>query len=216
MESGTESLGLRERKKLQTRQAIADTAMRLFLERGFDAVSVSEIAKAVDVSDKTVFNYFPTKEDLFYSRLQTFEADLLGALRNRPSGESYVAAFRRFLLSQRGLLGRDDPQAAEELRSVTRTITSSPALLIREEQILAGYTRSLAALIAEETGARREDVRPQVAATTLIGLHRVLIDYSRRRVLAGDDHKRIARGLRAQTDKAVALLDQGLAGLGAK
>jgi AcrR family transcriptional regulator len=216
MESGIEALGLRARKKLQTRQAIADTAMRLFLERGFDNVSVSEIARAADVSDKTVFNYFPTKEDLFYSRLQTFEADLVEALRERASGESYVVAFRRFLVGQRGLLARDDPQAQKELRALTRTITSSPALLAREEQILAGYTHSLAALIRHETGARREDVRPEVAASAMIGAHRVLIDYTRRRVLAGDDHKRIARGLRAQTDKAMALLDQGLAGLGVK
>jgi AcrR family transcriptional regulator len=216
MESGIEALGLRARKKLQTRQVIADTAMRLFLERGFDNASVSEIARAADVSDKTVFNYFPTKEDLFYSRLQTFEADLVEALRERASGESYVVAFRRFLVGQRGLLARDDPQAQKELRALTRTITSSPALLAREEQILAGYTHSLAALIRHETGARREDVRPEVAASAMIGAHRVLIDYTRRRVLAGDDHKRIARGLRAQTDKAMALLDQGLAGLGVK
>jgi AcrR family transcriptional regulator len=216
MESGTEALGLRERKKLQTRQAIADTAMRLFLGRGFDNVSVSEIARAADVSDKTVFNYFPTKEDLFYSRFETFEADLLEALRQRPSGESYVAAFRRFLLAQRGLLAKDDPQAVQELRTLTQTITSSPALLVREEQILAGYTRSLAALIAKETGTRGDDVQPQVAASALIGVHRVLIEYTRRRVLAGDEHKRIARGLRTQTIKALSLLEQGLAGLGVK
>jgi AcrR family transcriptional regulator len=216
MESGIEALGLRARKKLQTRQAIADTAMRLFLERGFDNVSVSEIARAADVSDKTVFNYFPTKEDLFYSRFETFEADLLEALRQRPSGESYVAAFRRFLLAQRGLLAKDDPQAVQELRTLTQTITSSPALLVREEQILAGYTRSLAALIAKETGTRGDDVQPQVAASALIGVHRVLIEYTRRRVLAGDEHKRIARGLRTQTIKALSLLEQGLAGLGVK
>jgi AcrR family transcriptional regulator len=190
--------------------------MRLFLERGFDNVSVSEIARAADVSDKTVFNYFPTKEDLFYSRFETFEADLLEALRQRPRGESYVAAFRRFLLAQRGLLAKDEPQAVQELRSLTQTITSSRALLVREEQILTGYTHSLAALIAKETGGRRDDVQAQVAASALIGVHRVLIEYTRRRVLAGDDHKRIARGLRTQTDKAVSLLEQGLAGLGAK
>jgi hypothetical protein len=148
--------------------------------------------------------------------LQTFEADLIDALRQRATGESYSAAFRRFLLSQRGLLAGDDPQAAEEHRTLIHTMTASPALRIREEQILAGYTRSLAALIAQETGARREDVRPEVAASALIGMHRVLIDYTRRRVLAGDDHKRIARGLRAQTDKAVSLLDEGLANLGVK
>jgi AcrR family transcriptional regulator len=216
MEAGTDTLGLRERKKLKTRQAIADTAMRLFLERGFDNVSISEIARATDVSDKTVFNYFPTKEDLFYSRFETFEAALLEAIRERPRGESYVAAFRSFLQGQRGLLAKQDADAQQQLRALTRTIVSSRPLLVREEQILAGYTRSLAALIAEETGAREDDVEARVVATALIGVHRVLIDYSRRRVLAGDDHKRIARGVRAQTDKALSVLEHGLAGFGAR
>jgi AcrR family transcriptional regulator len=216
MEADIEALGLRARKKLHTRQAIADTAMRLFMERGFEGVAISEIARTADVSDKTVFNYFPTKEDLFYSRFETFESDPLEALRERPAGESYAAAFRRFLLERRGLLAKDDAAAHEELRRLTRTLTSSPALLIREEQILSGYTRSLAALIAKETRARQDDVGPQVAASALIGVHRVLIEYTRRRVLAGDDHKRIARGLRTQTDKALSLLEQGLAGFGAK
>src|SRR5215211_2138811 len=97
--------GLRERKKQQTRQAIADTACRLFSERGFDAVTVAEIARAVDVAEKTVFNYFPTKEDLFYSRLEAFEEELLSAIREREPGESALAAFRRFMLQPRGLLG---------------------------------------------------------------------------------------------------------------
>src|SRR5215213_9281362 len=93
--------GLRERKKQQTRQAIADTARRLFSERGFDAVTVAEIARAADVAEKTVFNYFPTKEDLFYSRLEAFEEELLAAIRGRPGGESAIAAFRDFLMARR-------------------------------------------------------------------------------------------------------------------
>ena len=65
--------GLRERKKLQTRELIAETARRLFAERGFEAVTVAEVARAADVAEKTVFNYFPTKEDLVYWRLESFE-----------------------------------------------------------------------------------------------------------------------------------------------
>ncbi|HVD58038.1 MAG TPA: helix-turn-helix domain-containing protein, partial [Thermoleophilaceae bacterium] len=68
--------GLRERKKQETRQLIADTARRLFTERSFDAVPVAEVARAANVSEKTVFNYFPTKEDLVYSRLEAFEDEL--------------------------------------------------------------------------------------------------------------------------------------------
>src|SRR5207302_2268781 len=92
-------LGLRERKKQQTRQQIFDTASRLFLERGFDRVSVAEVARAADVSEVTVFNYFPTKEDLLYGGMEFFEEQLIEAVRTRPKGESAVKAFRRRLLA---------------------------------------------------------------------------------------------------------------------
>src|SRR5918996_4158140 len=96
--------GLRERKKQQTRELIAETARRLFGERGFERVSVAEIAREADVSEKTVFNYFATKEDLVYWRLEAFEAQLLGAISSREPGESALAAFSRFVLAQRGLI----------------------------------------------------------------------------------------------------------------
>src|SRR5437773_925919 len=89
--------GLRERKKQQTHQAIAEAAQQLFAERGFDAVTVAEVARAADVSEGTVFNYFPTKEDLFYSGMQVFEAELVEAVRNRGAGESVLQAVRSFL-----------------------------------------------------------------------------------------------------------------------
>src|ERR671934_571005 len=115
-------LGLRERKKQQTRQLIAETARSLFAERGFERVTVAEIARAADVSEQTVFNYFSTKEDLVYWRLGSFEEELLTTIRERAAGESALAAFRRFLLAQRGLLGRADPEAREQLAAVARMI----------------------------------------------------------------------------------------------
>src|ERR1051325_3311069 len=96
--------GLRERKKQQTRQLIADTARRLFAERGFEAVRVAEVAREADVSEATVFNYFQTKEDLFYSGLEAFEEQLLTTIRERPAGESVLDAFGRFVLEPRGML----------------------------------------------------------------------------------------------------------------
>src|ERR1700749_4944522 len=104
----TTELGLRERKKLRTRQLIADTAWRLFAERGFDAVPVAEIAREAEVSEATVFNYFPTKEDLVFHRMEAFEQELLRALRDRPAGESIVEAFGRFALQPRGFLASGD------------------------------------------------------------------------------------------------------------
>ena len=88
-------MGLRERKKAQTRQLIADTAWRLFADRGFERVTVAEVAREAQVAVATVFNYFPTKEDLFFFRLEAFGADLVEAVAGRAPGEPALAAFRR-------------------------------------------------------------------------------------------------------------------------
>ena len=202
--------GLRERKKEATRRLIADTARGLFAERGFDAVTVAEVARAADVAEKTVFNYFPTKEDLFYADMEAFEERLLGAIRERPAGETVLEAFRRFFLAPQGVLALgDDAEATARLHSVTRVITGSPALLARERQVHARYTDALAALLAEETGS--EGVEPWVAAHALLGVHRALIDHVRRRVLDGAEAPAIARELQAEGTKAVVLLERGLA-----
>jgi len=211
---GTEP-GLRERKKKRTRQLLVDTAWRLFAERGFDAVPVSEIAREADVSEATVFNYFPTKEDLIYGRMEEFEEELLSAIRDRRPGESILDGFKRFVLQPRGHLAADDDQAVEALATFARVITSSPALIAREQQVFDRYTRSLAALIAEETGAA-EDVTPWVAANALMGVHRGLIDYVRRRVLAGARNPRLARDVRVQGEQAIDLLQRGLGSYGKK
>jgi len=203
--------GLRERKKERTRQLIADTARRLFAERGFAAVTVAEIAREADVAEKTVFNYFPTKEDLFYSRLDAFEQELLDAIREREPNETVLDAFGRFLLQPRGVLALGDSgDATEQLLTITRVITESPALLARERQVFARYTEALAALLAEETGAPPGSVEPVVAATALLGAHRALIDYVRRRTLAGDSASAIGHGVRAEAKRALKLLEGGL------
>ena len=171
----TVEVGLRERKKQRTRQLLADTARRLFNERGFEQVSIAEIARVAEVSPATVFNYFPSKEDLVYSGLETFEQRLLAAIRERPSGETVLAAFARFVLEPRGLFVAKGEEEAEQLIALTRMIAASPALLAREQQILARYTDALAKLIADETGAGAGDLRPYVAANALMGVHRALI-----------------------------------------
>lgn len=204
-----ETPGLRERKKQATRELIADTARRLFAEQGFERVTVAEVARAADVSQQTVFNYFPRKEDLVYWRLESFEDELLSTVRDRAPGESVLAAFGRFLLVQRGLLASDDPAAGERLTAITRMIVSSPALLAREREVFADYTASLAALIAAEPGSRSE-VEAWVAANAMIGAHRALVDHARRRIADGADPKAVAREVRARGRAALALLERGL------
>jgi AcrR family transcriptional regulator len=202
MTTRTTSPGLRERKKERTRQAIAQTARRLFGERGFEGVTVADVARAADVSEATVFNYFPTKEDLFYSGLEAFEEELLAAVRDRAPGESVLAAFGRFILEPRGLLAARDPDAAERHAAIVRTIADSPALLARERRILDPYTESL--------GAEPDAVEPRVAANALIGVHRALLDYSRREILAGTRNPRLGRHVRAAGRRALAVLERGL------
>jgi AcrR family transcriptional regulator len=207
-------VGLRERKKQETRQRIADAARRLFAERGFEAVTVAEIAREADVAEKTVFNYFPTKEDLFYSRLEAFEEELLEAVRARAPGESVLAAFRGFLMQPRGVFdfraSGDDAEATRRLHAMSRLVTDSPALQARERQVFDRYAAALAALIAEETRSAPGDVPPRAVANALLGVHRGLIDYSRGRALAGAPASRVGRELRAQAKQAFARLERGL------
>src|SRR5436305_8564741 len=91
--SATAAEGLRARKKRQTRAAIAAAAMDLFQSRGFDAVTIADIAAAADVSRKTIFNYFPAKEDLVFVAGRERRAALVKAIRERPPGTSPVAPF---------------------------------------------------------------------------------------------------------------------------
>jgi AcrR family transcriptional regulator len=213
-------LGLRERKKERTRRHIADTARRLFAERGFEPVTVADIAREAEVAQATVFNYFPTKEDLFYSRLEAFEGELLTAIREREPGESVLAAFAAYLTDQQGVLAikapGGDEAATRQIETVSRVITASPALLARERQVFDRYARTLGALIAEETGADPGDVTCQVVANALVGLHRALIDRVREQALAGAPAARIRRDVRREAERAVAQLERGLRDVGVR
>lgn len=211
-------MALRELKKQQTRQLIADTAWRLFADRGFDRVTVADVAREAQVAPATVFNYFPSKEDLFYWRLEALGTRLTDAVSARDPGESVLAAFRRGLQETGGLLAQaeaGDPAALARLRTVNRVIAASPALLAREQQALTRNADSLAALLAAETGAPADDLSPQVVANALMGVHRAVLDYVRRRVLANDDLAGLASDVRKLTMEAFALLEKGLAGYGA-
>ena len=206
--------GLRERKKEQTRQAISEAARRLFAERGFDAVTIADVARAADVSEGTVFNYFPAKEDLFYGEMETFEAALVEAVRRRAPGESVLAAFRRFVLEGSRRLA--DEEVADVIATAGRIVKASPALQARERQIVSDYTHSLAALLAQEAGARAGAVEPWVVANALMGVQRALVEHVRARVLSSSRGPKLAADLRSQARRAFARLERGLGDYGVK
>ena len=205
--------GLRERKKHQTRQAIASAAFELFAVDGFDAVTVAAVARRAEVSVATVFNYFATKEDLVFGRLEEFEAALVNAVRLRAPDQSIVAAFGGFLVNQHGLLGSQRPEGVARLVAVSRIIAGSAALRARERQVYDDFAGVLAGFLAEEAGADTEDVRPWVVANALIGVHRALVAYVRGEVLAGHAGPTLVRRVRLQAERALATLDAGFAQL---
>jgi AcrR family transcriptional regulator len=202
--------GLRERKKRQTRALITEVAQRLFSERGFDAVTVAEVARAADVSEGTVYNYFPTKEDLFYGGMEAFEAELVEAVRQRPPGEPVLTAFRRFVLDGMDRLAGDE--VAEVVATAARLVGASRTLQAREREIVAHSTDALASLIAEDTGAPAGEIEASAAAAALMGVQRALVAHVHTRVLAGAHGPELAADTRAQAERAFARLEAGLRG----
>jgi AcrR family transcriptional regulator len=201
--------GLRERKKRQTRALIAAAAHRLFSERGFDAVTVVEVARAADVSEGTVYNYFPTKEDLFYGGMEAFEAELVQAVRDRPVGEPVLDAFRGFVLDRLDRLA--DKEIAVVIATAARLVGASRSLQAREREIVASYTEALATLIAQEVDAPAGDVEASAVATALMGVQRALATDVQARALAGEHGPEFATAARSNAERAFARLEAGLA-----
>jgi AcrR family transcriptional regulator len=209
-EPGRRKTGKRELKRQETRARIVDAATELFAERGFDAVSVMEIARSAGVVEKTVFNHFPVKEGLVFDADPPMRAALLETVRRRPAGESVSAAAGTFVVSAVSLLG--SPEAADGVARMARIIRSSRRLQVREREIIEELTVALAALIAEETDARSGQLEPWLAAHAVLGLYAGLLELARDRVLAGVSGAPLAAELRRRGQRGLALLQFGLAG----
>ena len=176
--------------------------MRLFVKRGFDHVTVAEVAAAAGVSEKTVFNYFPTKEDLFFDEVPAREAAMLEAVRGRRPGESVVAALRR-------LQACDCPRLCDPRFAIfARIIEESPALQAKELEIMARFTETLAGAIREELGVHEVDAK--VAADVLVSVHWQFFRNARAQALAGRHGPTAERRLRSDLRRAYKLLEHGL------
>jgi AcrR family transcriptional regulator len=209
----TEKPGLRERKKAKTRLAISNLATKMFIERGFDAVTVAEVAAAADVSVATVFNYFETKEELFFDR----EGEVLEAQRRsiqeREVGETIASALRRACLAA---IEAAMPDLMRDGASFLRTVEGSSALRARARLALETTEAALAETIAEETEAARGDPTPQIVAAMLVAIQRVLMESARAAALRGDAVAPTKRRLRRACDRAFELLEGGVRSYGKK
>ncbi len=178
--------GLRDRKKRELRQRISDVATGMFLERGFDEVRVSEVAEACDVSEKTVYNYFPTKESLIFDREEEQTERLRDALRDRGDGVSIVDSVLGVLEGEVSWMYDqwiDAGNSAEGLSTIRRfsdLIEQTPALMSALHGMTERLTQVAATSLADRAGVDPEDPEPQMAAAMVIGLWRTQFNAMRR------------------------------------
>ncbi|WP_250563379.1 TetR/AcrR family transcriptional regulator [Sphaerisporangium fuscum] len=201
--------GLRELKKQQTRQAISNIATRLFEERGFEAVTIAEIAAAAQVAKMTVTNYFPRKEDLALDIHETFVASLARTVASRPAGESALAALRRAYLAA---VERHDAVAGFAGPAFARMIKQSPTLTARLRELHEQREEALAEALAADTAAAPGDLTPRAAAALLGAAHRTLFQHAMDLNMEGRGHDEMAAALTRAGEQVFGLLETSLTG----
>jgi AcrR family transcriptional regulator len=198
--------GRRERKKAEVRARISDVATAMFLERGFDAVSVSEVAEAADVARPTVFAHFARKEDLLFDRYPEAEALVVAAVDDRPGGTSAVQALSDLLVT---LADEGHPLSTirGHFRRFWEVVAESRALQSRARELLDQLEQAIAAALA-----RTAVPEPQLTAALAVAAYRTVHLEAVRRILAGEDALVVAENHRAQTVHALAVVDCGIRG----
>jgi AcrR family transcriptional regulator len=159
--------GLRERKKRATRDALARAGLELFVERGYDETTLAEIAEVAGVSTRTIFAYFPSKEDILFATMQTMRDALAQALADRPAGTDALTSLQEFILSS----AHEKTELDHKLGQV---IAADPTLSSHKRARIAEFQEVLAAAIADDLGVGPDDLRPQVAAASLTAAFEVL------------------------------------------
>ncbi len=213
MQEQNSTLSLRERKKRQTREAIADSALKLFIERGFDAVTLAEIANAANVSVNTIFNYFHTKEQLFFDRQGDVEDTWSRIVQERASGETIVAALRHDFLTR---LASHDPYLGlnDDFVTFARIVQASETLQSYERKIGEHARDALARTLTDEMHTDFRDMRPRIVASMIHSVYTVLLAESRRRLLAGEYMNTIYPELSVAAQQAFDFLEQGIESYG--
>jgi len=209
---GVPEEGRRDRRKRLTRASISECGWRLFAARGFDAVTVAEIADAADVAVGTVFNYFPSKEAILFDRAGELADDLAATVRERPPGRGAVAAFRDWHDRAVGFLTA--PAAGDRTRTFLRIVADSPALRSYERELDDRYRTTLAAAL-DDVRHGRTDATPVLLAGQLVALHRTVADLARDLVLAGTPARTLRGRVTAATRTGFDLIAEHVHALGA-
>ncbi|HEY0194394.1 MAG TPA: TetR/AcrR family transcriptional regulator [Kofleriaceae bacterium] len=202
--------GLRERKKQETRKRISDTATGLFMQRGFDKVTVAEIAELANVSKMTVFNYFARKEDMLFDREPEALELIRRAVVERPAGASPLDAMHALL---RRLLRDGYPLIAISpgVRQFWRTVEASPTLRARGREFLDRAEAQLARLLADAAGLPAGDPGATLAAAMIWAVQRIAYQVGMTSLDAGDPTDTIRRRQRDAIDRGFAQVTGGLA-----
>ena len=224
--------GLRERKKRLMRQQLSDTATGMFLERGFDAVRVAEVAAACGVSEKTVFNYFPVKEALIMDRLEGTLAALRIGLgdRGRSPVEAVLAILAGELGGMTGLLrepagrrpgdagvgrggGAEEAVRRQAIRRFGDLIRATPALRAYQADMMERSIFVATGILAARAGLTADDPEPQIAARALLGLWRVQADSLRKHLDHAATPDRLHELVTADVRRAARIVETGLRSL---
>ncbi len=197
--------GLRERRKQETRQAISNIATQMFVDRGFDEVTIAEVAEAAGVAKMTVTNYFPRKEDLVLDRAEAIERHLADVIAARAPGESMLAAIRRDYAEA---VARADVTLGLSSPAFAGMILNSPVLVSRVREMLDRREQLLGDAIAAETGT--DNPQQRLVAALLASVHRVLAAEASRRSLEGQPRGQICAVLADAATRAFDLLESSL------
>ncbi|WP_424952695.1 TetR/AcrR family transcriptional regulator [Deinococcus sp.] len=204
-------LSLRQRRQQELRQQLSDVATRMFLERGFDAVRVADVARACGVTEKTVFNHFPTKESLLSDRWDhTIEA--LRTTLSDPAAVPIDAALE-VLEAELGYLmssGRQQGSSLAQVRRFGELVRSTPSLLAHQRRALDTLNRVAAVALAARTGSSPDDPEPLITAAAITGLWTVFFQSVQRQLSTGDPAQIQATVVR-DLHRAADVLRQGLA-----
>ncbi len=195
-----ETTGLRERKKRQTREAITRAALELFAERGYQETTLADIAGAADVSTRTIFGYFPSKEDILFCDYAEMRDALARALAERPGGKDALGTLRDFIVGAGHTKG-------ELQAKLGRVISADETLRSHKRARLAQLEGMLAAAIADDLATGSDDLRPHVAAASLTAAFEVLDEKTESRVPSSGEE------IAAAIDPVIAFVRAGLEAL---